>query len=134
MTLETQMPMQDRIAGWISEALSSGEAKVELQVRKMAEAEGAGIWARVRALEGALRSAKLGHRGATEAVTTLCNRIQLIASVYDMREVQTAAAAIGRAASLPGAAPSAGADVAMAMLVDMATKASLDRRPQVATV
>jgi hypothetical protein len=125
MTLETDSNMQTQIAGWITEALSAGESKVETLVRKMADAEAQGIWGRVRALEGALRKAKAGHPIAPSAVAMLCNRIQLIASVYDLVEVRGAAAAIARSVSGTSIGFSIEADMALALLVDMANKATV---------
>jgi hypothetical protein len=125
MRADTETPMQELIAGWICEALSEGESKVDAMVRKIASAEAQGIWGRVRALEGALRKAKAGHPIASQAVATLCSRIQLIASVYDLAEVRAAAAAIGRTVNGTTLGSSVEADMALSLLVDMANKAAL---------
>lgn len=117
--------MQDQIAGWITDALGRGSADAQVvRIQEQVDTETRSLWTRVRALEAAVRAAKEGNGRAVGAVASLCMRIQLIAEVNDLVEVERAARDIARSVKGLSIDVSAGADVALALLVDMASKAA----------
>jgi hypothetical protein len=94
MTFEHTPGMEETVTAWIDEALSAPRSPAARS--RFREAADHGLLGRIRALRGALNCAHAGKRDALDAAAALSRRVMVMATVYDLAEVRSAALAVER--------------------------------------
>jgi hypothetical protein len=113
MRFESDVALTDSVTAWIDDALTRPTPQ---ERHRLQEAADHGMIGRIQAIRGALSSARAGKSEALGAAFSMARRVFVMATVYDLEDVRSAALAIERGCdSIRDGVTSGWADIALAL-------------------